>query len=293
MIHNILVPVDFSSASKNAMDYAIFMAEKLKASITILHSFHTTTAEAISDAWKIAFNETLSHTRQDSRAELDAWLQALRDTRPGLKCSAMYMDGNLEENTAALALKKEIDLVVMGTDGAHTFSELLAGSHTARVMEKVKCPVLAVPALFKLQVLDKMVYATNYMEGDENLISELAGLAKIFGAELIVVHVVNEDLSEGADECLSESYVEGLSMETGYDKLKFQCIKSRDPYDELTRLAESSLADLIAICHRDRNTISAFLEKGMARKLVHRSEIPLLVFHPLQDDRPTNLRFDF
>ena len=47
---------------------------------------------------------------------------------------------------AIVQASAEHDLVVMPTDGRSGLVEMLRGSHTERVLRRVNCPLLALPA---------------------------------------------------------------------------------------------------------------------------------------------------
>ena len=58
----------------------------------------------------------------------------------------MHRDGDPVDEIAAAAELVRADLVVMPTEGRQGVFDALRGSTTERVLRRVRCPVLAVPA---------------------------------------------------------------------------------------------------------------------------------------------------
>jgi nucleotide-binding universal stress UspA family protein len=58
----------------------------------------------------------------------------------------MHRDGDVVDAIEAAAEEVQANLIVMPTEGRHGVFDALRGSTTERVLRRVTCPVLAVPA---------------------------------------------------------------------------------------------------------------------------------------------------
>jgi nucleotide-binding universal stress UspA family protein len=138
-LRKILVPVDFSDCSLEAVEYAANLAAQFSGSVTLLHVLEPV-------AYGLDF--TLVHADDPARtkiriqgqmAEMAAALQQKKVTSASQVIGGLPIDGILR---SADALNS--DLIVMGTHGRRGVSHLLLGSVVEGVVRRAPCPVLAV-----------------------------------------------------------------------------------------------------------------------------------------------------
>jgi nucleotide-binding universal stress UspA family protein len=137
---HILVPHDFSDTAQNALSFAIELATKLGAKITILHAYEV-------PSYGYPDGVTLTAEVADSiRKAAETALESVvaRARRPGLEVASTLQQGSAwrEINTAAREL--HAGLVVMGTHGRHGLARALLGSVAEKVVRTAPCPVLTV-----------------------------------------------------------------------------------------------------------------------------------------------------
>jgi len=139
----ILVPVDFSAASLQAVDYGVALAEKLGASVELLHVVEDPIA---SGAWgpEIYVTSVPDLIRE---LEEDA-AHRLAELKRGTSATAVPIDtrvatGSPARSIVAVARSEQCGLIVMGTHGRTGWPHLLVGSVAERVMRTAPCPVLA------------------------------------------------------------------------------------------------------------------------------------------------------
>src|SRR5688500_16956927 len=110
-IKKILTPVDFSENSLNALRYAAAYAKAANAAVFILH-IDTRADEA---------NELKDNLSSDHLMEL----LKKSDYLQGLNSTILFESGNVAEKILEAAQKNNIDLIVMGTQGAGNLKENL------------------------------------------------------------------------------------------------------------------------------------------------------------------------
>ena len=62
-----------------------------------------------------------------------------------VECDYLLRDGKVSEVINDIVGEKNIDLVVMGTNGRDTITEMILGSTAEQVVKNLKCPVLVIP----------------------------------------------------------------------------------------------------------------------------------------------------
>jgi nucleotide-binding universal stress UspA family protein len=139
--HQVLVAVDFSPASRLAVEWAVRIAPQ--AAIHVLHvselPFEGKMRYAGIKEGEIA--KYRYRAEQDARRTLDAFLGSI-ERAAGLQHSVI--DGPPSRTIAAQAQFHHADLVVMGKRGKLEFDEFLLGSVTLRVLEQIDRDLLLV-----------------------------------------------------------------------------------------------------------------------------------------------------
>jgi len=139
-----LVPVDFSEYANQALDYAIGLASKLGARLTLLHVIQSLPLGGFD------MGVTLPYTYiQDLEAEIANSMQAYlqRVTAAGLEGETAVVHGVPFQEIIETAKTQQIDLIVMGTHGRTGLLHVLLGSVAATVVRLAPCPVLVVRQL--------------------------------------------------------------------------------------------------------------------------------------------------
>ena len=84
---------------------------------------------------------------------------------------------------------KQIDLIVMGTQGATGAKEIFLGTQTVFTIKKMKCPVLAVPAKFSYENPKEILFPTDYKLNSSN--KYLSLLRNICDTHTSRIHILN------------------------------------------------------------------------------------------------------
>lgn len=145
-IQRILVPVDFSPCSQTALDYAVFVAERFKASLEVLHVWEAPQYLGMEVMVQVPgeVGQSLSQFVQaQARQDLDKMLEPLAQ-RSDLKVQGRLEAGEPYDVIIRVAEQMVCDLLVVGTHGRRGLSHLLMGSVAERVVRRAPCPVLTV-----------------------------------------------------------------------------------------------------------------------------------------------------
>lgn len=139
-IRRILCPVDFSTPSERALDFALDLAESLGAEVELAHIYQLP-VYALPDGAMMAGPEFTVRVTN----ELQKSLNELAARRPGKKLRTHLVEGVPYREVVRLAEELEADVIVMGTHGRTGIRHLLLGSVAERVVRSAKVPVITVP----------------------------------------------------------------------------------------------------------------------------------------------------
>ena len=146
-IQHILVPVDYSNCSREALRFAVGLAQKLEAKLDIVHVWDR--PSYVSDAILVTHADRstgslLEFIRNNAQRDMD---QFLKET----ELPSGFAVGRLIHGDPASSLLKELkssnhDLVVVGSHGRTGLSRLLLGSVAEKLSRLSPVPVLTVPS---------------------------------------------------------------------------------------------------------------------------------------------------
>ena len=151
-LKRILVPLDFSSASLQALQYTIRLAEKFRAAIHLVHIQPADELTAISKAGHLMLNcADAIALMQDRLGEI----QRRHDVQfwPD---NCHVLSGRPFEEVCKLASEIEADLIVLPTRGYSGLKHVVLGSTAERIVRFAPCPVLVLRgARYQKAMLDE------------------------------------------------------------------------------------------------------------------------------------------
>ena len=142
-IKKILVPVDFSSLSKKAFQYALRLAQQFKTEVTLVHVLEPTvppTFEGLSEA-----PSCLEDGPPDAEKNLKRLIDSARAAGVP-KVRSLFRRGLASHEIVDAAKDLNVDLIVMATHGYTGCKHFCIGSTAERVVRAAPCPVLVVRA---------------------------------------------------------------------------------------------------------------------------------------------------
>src|SRR5260221_8848180 len=113
-LHRLLVPVDFTETSERALGYAIELARRFEAKITIMHAYQVP-VYGFPDAAYITSAELAAQISNVAQQRLDAMIDAHKTD--GVELVAILRDGVAWEEINTVAGEIKADLIVIGTHG--------------------------------------------------------------------------------------------------------------------------------------------------------------------------------
>jgi universal stress protein A len=140
----ILVCTDFSDSSYRALNFAIDIAEKFDASITILNVVYPPTSDAPVDVeYPVPWIENFSADwKKFNEQALLKLVKKTKDSKPKLLISHLIREG--QPAPQIIEVSKDFDAIVVGQKG-RTMPDSLIGSISGKVAAFARRPVMVVP----------------------------------------------------------------------------------------------------------------------------------------------------
>ena len=137
-VRKILVPTDFSPASKTALWYALRIAERRNSEITLLHVLEPQDPAVLADP-----RAAVSFSEQESEEALRGLVDSAK-TVGAVRTNSMFRTGVATHEIIEAAKELDVDLIVIATHGFTGWKRFALGSTAERVARAATCPVLVV-----------------------------------------------------------------------------------------------------------------------------------------------------
>lgn len=271
----ILVPIDFSPTSKNALLYAASLGAERGAEVHLFHAYTPTTIEPYMAVYMqralIDQQEELAlHHFAELKNDLPASLQK------AVTLSFSLAMGPVVEEILAYGNTEAPDLIVMGMRGGNHLAKKILGSSSLGVIQRAHQPILIVPDGASFKGLHKLAYATNYEEEDTDVLDYLLNFANPFQAVVHCLHIRTKDtkVNEYREEILKKAYQYDLSM----DKLDFETLTYDTVVKGINQYTQDQQVDILAMLTHQRGIFSQLFHKSHTKDVAIRTQVPLLVF---------------
>lgn len=252
-LQKILIPVDFSPVTINAVRYANGILEKLMAEVVLVY---VNTHE----------NPIIGH-------EISSRISAFEKKVLEDVCFSYefeILDGNLLNELINAIRDHEADLVIIGSRGKRRSDLSLASA----LIRSVYCPVIVVPEHFKEYRIHKISFANDYRPiRDSESLKPLWEFALEFGAKVYLLHVnfrnEKEPILADAAESTLEYYLDSMDHEYVY-------MTDHDVEHAINHYNEQNDIDLLVILSRDHGRNQLNSEGRLITHLISYAEIPIL-----------------
>ena len=274
----ILYATDYSPNSVGALRLAQLLAKNFDAQLIVMHVFEVPVL--------LASPVSMAYLNKEKRliVEHKANLKRFCSVHLGLSMEGIAMNYVVVENGSVWngilekATKLEADLIVVGSKGANPIKEFFLGSTTKALIQKASSSVLAVPADFKAFDFKTFVYASDFELADILAIKRLAKIAKMFNAQIKIVHITTKKEYEGDRQV--QWLKEMLRQKVSYEKIKFDLVFSEAVIEALNKYLNDSEADLLAMLERsDSSVFRKPFHKDVVLKMEEVMTLPLLSFN--------------
>jgi len=141
-LRQILVPVDFTDTSDRALSYAVELARKFDASISVMHAYQIPVYGFPADGAFITAADVAAQISTAAQGRLDAMIESQKLSN--IPMGGILRDGIAWEEINAVAQEIKADLIIIGTHGRRGLARALLGSVAENVIRTAKIPVLVI-----------------------------------------------------------------------------------------------------------------------------------------------------
>lgn len=285
-VRRILCPIDFSEASRAALEQAAAIAEWFGAAITVVHV--SAPARVIEGPLLFAALPVgdVSDTRASrARRSLDEYVRPLRDR--GLAVDAIVLeDDAVDGRILAIAETVHADFLVIGTHGRTGLDWLIVGSVTDKILRHATCPVLTVPPSATRHArppFKRLLCPIDFSEPSLEALRFVLPLAEEGDARLTLLHVLPDRPSQDGAAVLETVADRARCEEATRQRLEALVPKDASafcepvmrvtwgvPYRSIVDVAASETSDLI---------VMGIGKHGILDRILHGTNVPHVIRH--------------
>lgn len=269
---NIIVPIDFSNTSAHALEVAASIAKEKSATLYVLHMLELNRAMLTSTE---GFHpEQTVFLIKLAEKHLNEFLDKpyLKDVKvvPIIKHYKVFAE------IANVAKEKDVDLIVMGSEGADGLKEMFVGSNTEKVVRNSDIPVLVIKSRISDFSPKEIVFACDLKNENIHAFQRAKAIADTFAAELKLVYV-----NTPGDDFLStaeiQEKIQSFSELVGFDLL----IAIYNDYNVergILNFGMETGADMIGVPTHGRKGLSHFFMGSIGEDIANHAAMPVVTF---------------
>lgn len=272
MIKNIVVPIDFSDASLNALKYAVQFALEMASlpKFTILNAYSIPLAYSDLD---ITFGPSVEIDQVENLIDKEfKKLHKLVPVLAEIKYETIKINQELPYAIEHFQEDQPIDLLFMGVSGKSGLIEKILGSNTVKVIKANIAPVMVIPKNALYKSIQNIAFSNDYKGMLPEAINPLKEIQLLYDAIIHVVHIDEESilaLKESAEAKNLDLLLKGTTH-------KFHFMKEKEVEIGLNHFLEQEMIDLLVVLPRKKGFFETLFTKSESKKLVLHSKLPLL-----------------
>ncbi len=271
MNNKIVVPLDFSEDSVNALEYAIEFANRSDSDIIMVYVVKTSRFDFMRGVETVA-----------SKGDFEEFTHKYQPLLKG-KLTWEVRKGGISSEIIALANSVEAWLIIMGSHGVTGFMENWIGSNAFKVVSQSKCPVLTVRGDFKKRTVNNIVMPIDNSWASRHKIPSTVDIAKIFHASINILGTLPKDDKEEEFKIKKFVHQSEEKVHKSLVKTSVSFVSGGNVAKMTVDHAIASDADLITIMTDADEDLSKMILGGYAQYMVHHSSIPILCVQPKAD----------
>jgi nucleotide-binding universal stress UspA family protein len=275
---SILLPTDFSNNSINAINYAMELHKNEACNFYILN-VQKASSFISDDLMTVNSSATIYNTIVDAaKKSISNIITRITKKYDNIN---HHFEGivdydNFIDSINQVTKKYNVDLIIMGTNGASGLEKVIFGSNTSRVMQRCRVPVLAIPVGCKLSSLSKIAFTTNHLTlFSFEALKVLKEVVSLHHSKLYILHVADQfQLAEKQLQNINffNTYFEGA-------KHDYIDVHDKDMFKIVHQYIKDNHIEMFAMMRERHSFIERLFTRHALETFAFSIDVPFLVMH--------------
>jgi nucleotide-binding universal stress UspA family protein len=267
----ILVPTDFSDNATNALYYAEALSSQIGSRLVLVHAIPREVIEVPGNPFALKPDPRLEAYYLDKLEHLAGRIRAKYGSQ--LPVTTLCVHGGILEHLNELVRSQEVDLVVMGTKGAHNMVQRLMGTNTASYLKQAICPLLAIPLTARYQGVHKIAYAADFENNDTVFLRQLFAMAQPLDAEVCIFNIKSDD----QPDLVADSQILRQIKRNFPDNRYSICqMKEENVVAGIEAFTRENQVDMLALGGHHHDLLERIFHSSVSENLAFQGRLPLL-----------------
>lgn len=280
----VLVPVDFTQFSENAVRFAGYFAEKKGMAVKLLHIIEEQKNNLLPFIGSNDKKDYMPELKETAEKQLNNYINKLIPENTKNSYEVLSTTKSITDEILA----QECELIVIGRRRPENRDSFWVGTHAEKIVRLASTPVITISDLPENFAINNIAFASDFKESKTKpVIQRVFDLAQIFDAELNLVYVqLNRDyIYTESSENKINAFLEDLNLQSQ----NLNIYVSDLPEEGITRYMEENKADILCMCTHGRTGLAHFFRQSVAENISAYSSIPVLTYNISKDkiDRTT------
>lgn len=273
----ILIPIDFSDFSENALEVAANLAKKFEADLVVLHMLGLSEAIFTKDEAQ-EFMEAQYYLKL-AKKRFDAFLD--KPYLKGVKINETVQNYKNFNEINNIVKEQDIDFVVMGSHGTSGMSELFVGSNTEKVVRTCDVPVLVVKKKRKDYKFEHAIFASDFEVENVSAYHKATEFFNKLGAHIHLVYVNRPNQYFKSSKEIKKQIDLFMSVANHSDQMSSQTVKILNDYsieEGIYNYAKNINASILALPTHGRKGLAHFFKGSVGEDIANHANLPVITF---------------
>lgn len=276
----IIVPVDFSVTSQNALMHAADHSSHFGNDIVLVHVVEERYMSSL-----FGGQSRLDLIKAGVETKLQELKTKVLSKYPDLKVDFYIQTGRVYKSIIEISEKMDCDSIIMGTNGAEGFEHII-GSTASRVMSYAEKPVIIVNEFPQRGRYDRIILPIDLSLESRQKVIWAIHIAKKYNSEVHIISEIEDDeflqnkiratiyqVKNALEQNDIKTVIFELDEERFPGNLGIDCLKYADEVD----------GDLILIMTHQEKGFSEYIFGSEAQQIVNRvKKVPVMCIHPVK-----------
>jgi nucleotide-binding universal stress UspA family protein len=273
----VLVPVDFSAHSYNALSYAHMLFQEVDVTFTLFNAYEAPAIQLLGNKSPLRLSTLYESLKAQSQAKLKNLKKEIEGRNEIAKHTYIIKsyEGHLREAIDAFT-KDEYDYIVMGSKGATGLKQLFLGSVTQSIVSLHQdIPLLIIPEKAQFRVPDNIGFATDFTRDySKDELQPLVKLINLWKSRLRMVEVYEVPVLNPTQKKHLKQ-LETLLLEVNYS---FHVIPEFTSLENCIHVFNEELnIDLMVLIDYPKNFFERLMREPVIKKMTFHTTLPFLI----------------
>lgn len=268
---NVVVPVDFSPGSINALQYAIDLNHGKEVVIHIIHCYQ----ELVNDVNGVPYMDQYQIDNLNNRMEGLVSKYANDESNNGLIIHGEVIIGSPIANIQRVSKEHDNTILFMGSSGTSGVYKVLIGSMTRAMLKRAVKPMFIIPPEQKYVPWHSIAWTVDRYADDRKVFGALNPIICEFNPTLHLLHCNANDSSEFKFEIVNDI---GKSYQP--NMVKKHLLEGKNVAESIESYVNTHDVQLLVMSHYERGLFDSIFHHSVSKEVASHLDKPMLIINP-------------